>query len=79
MIVCELCVGDHLGPQGGVCTTEDAEICFNLLVNTFSFSVRLGMVGCGEGEVISKCFPELCYILPLLFSFTIYLDLLMFL
>ena len=34
-------------------------VCFNLLVDAFSFSVRLGMVGSREGKVISKGFSEL--------------------
>lgn len=54
MIVCEFCMGDDFRPRGGVCTTEDMEICFNLLVNVFSFSIGSRVVGCGEGKIISK-------------------------
>ena len=35
------------------------EVHFNLLVDMFSFSIRLGMVGSGEGEVVSKGFSKL--------------------
>ena len=31
----------------------------NFLVNTFSFTIGLGMIGSGEGEVVSKGFSKL--------------------
>ena len=34
-------------------------IHFNFLVNTFSFSIRLRVIGGGEGNVISKGFSKL--------------------
>ena len=38
---------------------KDVEVYFNLLVDLFSFSVGLGVVGGGEGEVISEGFSKL--------------------
>ena len=39
-----------------ISTTKDVEICFNLLVDTFCFSIRLRVIGSEEGEVVSKGF-----------------------
>ena len=47
-------VGNGVGPSGGLVSTENAEVCFNFLVDAFSFSISLWMVGGGEGEVILK-------------------------
>ena len=47
-----ICPGTRVGP------TEDPEVHFNLLVDTFCFTVRLGVVGSGEGEIIVE---ELSY------------------
>jgi len=52
VVVGELGVRDLLRPGRGVGATEDAEIGFYFLVDSFSFSIGLGMVGGGEGEVI---------------------------
>ena len=49
VIVGEFGVGDVISPRSRVIATEDSEIRFNFLVYLFSFSVRLGMVGSGEG------------------------------
>ena len=48
----KLSVGDGVGPSGGLVSTENAEIRFNLLVDAFSFSVSLWMVGGREGKVV---------------------------
>ena len=58
MVVDKLCVGDFIGPGTWVRSTEDPKICFNLLVNTFCFAVRLGVVGSGKGEVIVEEFAK---------------------
>ena len=58
MIVSELSVGDIIGPRSGVVPTEDPKVCLNFLIYPFSFPVRLGVVGSGEGEVIFQEFPE---------------------
>ena len=38
--------GTRVGP------IEDPKVCFNLLIDTFCFAIRLGVVGSGQGEVI---------------------------
>ena len=35
------------------------EICFNLLVDVFHFSVGLGVISSGEGKIVSKGFSKL--------------------
>ena len=52
VIVSEFCVGDRFGPRCGIIATEDTKIGLDFLVNSFSFAVRLGMIGGGEGEVV---------------------------
>ena len=46
--MCELGVSDGICPSGRLIAAEDLEVCFNLLVNAFSFSICLWMVGGGE-------------------------------
>ena len=58
-VMCEFGVGDLIGPGTGVGPAEDPEICFNLLVDTFCFAVRLRVIGGREGKVIVKEFTEL--------------------
>ena len=53
MVVSEFSVGDVIGPRSGVVPTEDPNVSFDFLVYTFSFPIRLGVVGGGEGKVIS--------------------------
>ena len=48
----EFGMGDFLGPGRGVGATEDAEVSLHFLVDSFSFSVGLGMVGGRKEEVI---------------------------
>ena len=45
----EFGVGDVIGPRSGVVSTEDPKVCFDFLVYSFGFSVRLRVVGSGEG------------------------------
>jgi len=52
VIMDEFSMGDLFGPWRRVGTTEDAEISFHFLVDTFNFSVGLRMVGSGKGEII---------------------------
>ena len=54
----EFGVGDVIGPRSGVVPTEDPEVHFDFLVYSFSFSIRLGVVGSGEGEVVFQGFSE---------------------
>jgi len=48
----EFGVRDLFGPRGRVCATEDVEVSFYFLVNTFGFSVGLWVVGSGKGEIV---------------------------
>jgi len=60
VIVGEFNVRDLFRPRGRVCAAEDAEISFYFLVNAFGFSVGLGVIGSGKGEVVvenSSKFP----------------------
>ena len=45
----EFGVGDVVGPGSGVVSTEDSEVHFDFLVYPFGFSIRLGVIGGGEG------------------------------
>ena len=42
-------MGDVISPRPGVVSAEDLKACFDFLVYPFSFSIRLGVVGSGEG------------------------------
>ena len=55
----EFCMQDFVCPGARAGPTEDLKVCFNLLVDTFHFSVGLGMIGSGQGEVIIEEFSEL--------------------
>ena len=59
VVVGKLHMGDLISPGTWVGSTEDLEVCFNLLVDTFCFTIRLWMVGSGEGEVIVQEFSKL--------------------
>ena len=52
VIVSEFGMGDFVSPGIRVGPTEDPKVCFNLLVDTFCFTVGLRVVGSGEGEVV---------------------------
>ena len=55
----ELCMGDLISPGTRVRPAEDLKVCLNLLVDTFCFTVQLGVVDSGEGEIIVQEFPKL--------------------
>ena len=55
----KLHMGDLIGPGTQVGPIEDLKVCLNLLVDTFHFTVKLRMVGSGEGEVVVQEFPKL--------------------
>ena len=46
--------GEELGPFPRIMGAEDPKIGFNLLIGSFGLSVRLGVVGRGETNVIFK-------------------------
>ena len=54
VIVGEFCMGYRFCPQGGIISTEDLEVDFNVLVDPFGFSIRLGVIGGGKGEIVIK-------------------------
>ena len=62
VVVGKFCVGDFVSPGTWVGPAEDLKVSFNLLVDMFCFTVGLGVIGCGQGEVIfeelSKLFGE---------------------
>ena len=49
VIVGEFSMRDVIGPGSGVVFTEDPKVRFDFLVYPFSLSVRLGIIGSGEG------------------------------
>ena len=59
VVVHKFCVGDLVCSGTRVGPTEDPKVCFNLLVDTFCFAVRLRVIGSGKGEVIVEEFPKL--------------------
>ena len=59
VIVGEFGVRDFVCPGTRVGPAEDPKVRFNLLVNTFCFTVRLGVVGGGQGEVVVEELSEL--------------------
>ena len=58
MVVCEFCMGNFVSPGSRVRPTKDPQIGFNLLVDSFSFSVRLRVVGSGKRKVIVEEFSK---------------------
>ena len=52
VIVGEFRVGDGFRPRCRVIAAEDTEVGFNFLVDSFSFAVRLRVIGGGEREVV---------------------------
>ena len=52
VIMSEFCVGDRFGPRCGIIAAEDTKVDFDFLVDSFSFAVRLGVIGGGEGKVV---------------------------
>ena len=58
MIVGEFGMGDVIGPRSRVVPTEDPKVHFDFLVYPFGFSVRLRVVGSGEGKVVLQEFSK---------------------
>ena len=58
VVIYEFCMGNFVSPGSGVRFTEDPQIDFNFLVDSFHFSIRLRVVGSGERKVIVEEFPE---------------------
>ena len=56
VIVGEFSKGNMLCPGSRIGATEDPKIGFYFLVNSFSFSVSLRVVGSGEGKLVAKKF-----------------------
>ena len=54
----EFCMGNFVSPGSRVRFTEDPQIDFNFLVDSFHFSVRLRVVDSGEGKVVVKKFSK---------------------
>ena len=52
----EFSKGNMLCPGSRIGATEDPKIGFYFLVNSFSFSVSLRVVGSGEGKLVAKKF-----------------------
>ena len=52
VIVSEFCMGDRFGPRCRIIAAEDTKVGFDFLVDSFSFTIRLGVIGGGEGKVI---------------------------
>ena len=48
----EFGVGDVICPRSGIVSAEDLKVYFYFLVYPFGFSVRLRVVGGGEGQII---------------------------
>ena len=59
VIVCKFSMGDLVCPGTRVGPTEDPKVGFNLLVNMFCFTIRLGVVGGRKGEIIVEELSEL--------------------
>ena len=52
VIVGKLSMRYRICSQDGIISTEDLKVSFDFLVDSFSFSIRLGVVGGREGEVV---------------------------
>ena len=52
VIVGEFCMRDLVSPGTRVGSTEDLKVHVNLLVDTFSLAIRLGVIDSREGEII---------------------------
>ena len=55
----KFCVRDLIGSGTQVRSAEDLKVHFNLLVDTFSFTIRLRVVGSGKREVVVQEFFKL--------------------
>ena len=52
VVVSKFGVSNRICPSGRAISTEDSKVCFYFLVDSFRFSISLGMVGGRESEVI---------------------------
>ena len=52
VVVSTFSVSYRICPRGGVIFTEDSKVCFNFLIDPFCFSIRLGMIGGRQGEIV---------------------------
>ena len=52
VIVGKFSMGDFVCPGTGVGPAEDPKVHFDLLVDTFCFTVGLGVIGSREGEIV---------------------------
>ena len=59
VVVGELCIGNLVSPGTQVRSIKDPKVHFNLLVDTFCFTIGVRVIGGGEGEVIVEEFSEL--------------------
>ena len=48
----EFCMGNRISPYSWLVTAKDTEVGLNLLVYSFSLSVRLWVIGGREGKVV---------------------------
>ena len=58
VVVGEHCMRDFVSLGIQVASTEDPKVYFNLLVDTFHLTIRLGVIGGGEREVVIKELPK---------------------
>ena len=53
-VVSEFCHGKEIGPFFRFVGGEQPQVSFQLLIHSFSFPIRLGVIGSGEGDVVLK-------------------------
>ena len=51
-VMLEFSSGKKVGPGSGIVGAENTEVGFHLLIDSFSLSISLGMIGCGESDVV---------------------------
>ena len=59
VIVGKFSVGDFICPRTGVGSAEDLEVHFDLLIDTLCFTVGLGVIDSGKGEIVVEEFAKL--------------------
>ena len=58
VVVCKFSMGDCVCPEPRVTSIEDPKVCFDLLVDSFHFTIRLRVISSGEGEVVIEEFAK---------------------
>src|SRR5882762_11650772 len=58
VIVSEFCERKHIQPSLGGVHGHASEVLFDFLINSFSFSVGLGMISGRHSSFDTKCFPN---------------------